>query len=75
MCNKLFEIIGATKNIVVINIMFIIRDDGIMENNIFLLRTLFSAIKLLIASGKPKLAKVINKEYVGIIILYRFISS
>ena len=62
LCNKLFDIIGATINITLIRNIFIISDAGMIENNIFLLRTLFSAIMLLIASGKPNPANVINNE-------------
>ena len=66
---------GATININDIKIIFISNDTGIIENNTFLLLFLLLAITLLIASGKPNWANVINNEYVGIIILYKFIAS
>ena len=59
----------------IIKIIFISKDIGIIENNIFFELFLFSAIKLLIARGKDNWAIVISKQYVGNIILYRFIAS
>ena len=55
--------------------MFISMDAGIIENIIFLLLLFDSAIKLLIAKGSPNCANVISSEYVGKIMLYRFIAS
>lgn len=73
--NKLLDIKGANININVIKKIFIIREVGIIENNIFLLEFLDFAIILLMARGKPNCANVISNEYVGIIILYKFIAS
>ena len=55
--------------------MFINIKKGVILVNIFLNKVFSLAVSALIASGKPHVARVINKLYVGITKLYKFIPS
>ena len=52
-----------------------IKENGIIENTIFLLLCLSSETNLLIAVGKPNCEIVINNEKVGNISIYKLIPS
>ena len=63
--NKLMAINFAEKIIISVKVILNSKDIGIIEKTKFLLFFVSSATSLLIATGKPKLAKVINKTKVG----------